>query len=106
MAVDPPVSTSAGAAVTTAVTTGGIVANHSSIVAPTNLTQATSVPLVSSQIQLQSLQVPLQAAQNANGGLLNTSVADVQQVPIFSPGLTVPGPFKICKSLSRLLELL
>ena len=100
MAVDPPVSTSAGAAVTTAVTIGGIVANHSSIVAPTNLTQATSVPLVSSQIQLQ---VALQVVQIANGGLLNTSVADVQQVPIFSPGLTVPGPFKICKSLSKLM---
>ena len=74
MAEDPPVST-AGVAVTTAVTTGGIVATQSSVVAPTNLTQATNAPLASSQIQLQALQVALQAAQTANGGLLNTSVA-------------------------------
>ena len=107
MAEDPPVSTSAGAVVSTAVTTGGIIATQSSTVAPTTLTHAVGAPMVSTQIQMQALQVALQAAQNANGGLLNTTVAsDVQQVPIFSPGMTVIGPFKICKSLYRLLELL
>ena len=102
MAEDPHVST-AGVAVTTAVTTGGIVATQSSVVASTNLTQATNAPLASSQIQLQALQVALQAAQTANGGLLNTSVAsDVQQVPIFSPGMAVPGPFNLGSMFSSL----
>ena len=80
----------------TAVTTGGIIATQSSTVAPTTLTHAVGAPMVSTQIQMQALQVALQAAQNANGGLLNTTVAsDVQQVPIFSPGMAVPGPFNL-----------
>jgi hypothetical protein len=59
--------------------------------------------LPSTQIQMQALQVALQAAQNANGGLLNTSVAsDVQQVPIFSPGMAVPGPFNLASMFNSL----
>ena len=95
MAEDPPASTQAP--VTTAVATGGVVATQSSIVASTNLTQAATTPLVSSQIQLQALQAALQAAQISSVcGLLNTSVtSDAQQVPIFSPGMAVPGPFNL-----------
>jgi hypothetical protein len=42
------------------------------------------------------------ALQSANGGLLNTPrAADVQQVPIFSPGLAVPRPFNMA-SMAKL----
>ena len=101
--VDTPVSTTAGAAVSTAVTTGDVVAftqSNPTSAAATSLTSAVGGPMVSvlpsTQIQMQALQVALQAAQNATGGLLNTSVPqDVQQVPIFSPGMAVPGPFNL-----------
>ena len=70
MAEDPPASTQAP--VTTAVATGGVAATQSSMVASTNLTQAVSTPLVTSQIQLQALQAALQAAQISSGGGLVT----------------------------------
>ena len=102
MSDDTPVSTTAGAAVSTAVTTGGVVAStQANTVAPTSLTTSVGGPMVSvlpsTQLQMQALQVALQSAQNAIGSLLNTFVAlDVQQVPIFSSGMAVPRPFRGC----------
>ena len=92
----------------TAVTTGDVVAfTQSNTIAPTSLTSTVGGPMVSvlpsTQIQMQTLQAALQAAQNANGALLNTSVAsDVQQVPIFSPGMAVPGPFNLASMFNSL----
>ena len=99
MAEDPPtpVTTTTGAVVTTAVSAGGMVAStQANTVAPTSITTSLGGPVVStlpSQLQLQAYQVALQSAQAANGGLLSTpGAAEVQQVPIFTPGMAVLGP--------------
>ena len=45
----------------------------------------------------------LHAVQQANGGLLNTSVPqDVQQVPIFSPGMADHGLFNLASMFQAL----
>jgi hypothetical protein len=98
MVDEVPPGTTAAAASTTPFTTpappiGSIVASTQGVtVAQTSLTTSLGgcvVSTLTTQLQLQTFQSALQSVQGS-GSLLSPPAFEVQQVPIFSPGMAVP----------------